>query len=1134
MNKKIIVGLAAAAIAGGVLIGTGTSIAGQTGYTSSDNENNAHTGVADNDMGVYIFDDDPLHPIEFNISASSVPTTSATLTVHAFDVDEEPDVSGNREQDDVYLNGHLLGHLTGANNTWSTSAFTVNPAFVVAGNNLVEVRVDEYPTQGQHAVWRVNVDWGQLLIDGGAADQGNASNIHITSYSIAAGTVTINTSTTVQATTGGNYRMEVTVIDPNGNAAGVLSTDFSAAAGTTVNLAQSPTYPLNSVSGTYTIQAQLFHDNGSGFYVEQNIDTAQFVHTQNVGPSDSDNDGLTDAQETTLGTNRFNPDTDGDGENDAAEVGGNVASPLNTDGTGAIDALESSILDADGDGVSNELDPDDANVCIPNANTAACLLLDSDGDGLTNAQEVAAGTNPNIADTDGDGINDGVEFGGGSTPIDTDGDGIPDVLESGTLDTDGDGIFNSLDADSDNDGIPDSVERGTGLTPRDSDGDGIADYLDRDSDNDGIPDAVEARPSPNSPPDTDGDTVPDYLDLDSDGDTLADALEGGVVGVDTDHDQVDDAYDVDQVGGADVNHDGVSDNAFPPNTDADAQPDYRDIDSDGDGIADRVEAPGVIVDTDGDGVPDFRDLDSDNDGLFDVLEAGLLDADKNALADAGQSPLLSAPDADADGTPNFRDLDSNGNGIKDIVEAGYGALDANVDGRIDNTADTDNDGIANVRDAAPTVYGSTLDTDGDGVADSLDLDIDNDGIPNAADGSDDTDGDGLPNMVDLDSDGDGIADLVEAGGVDVDGNGLVDSFSDTNGNGLANSVDPASGGTALPLPDTDSDGIDNHRDLDSDGDTLFDVYEAGGLDANHDGHLDSVTDANRNGFADSVDRSSGGTSLSDPDTDADAKRDRLDTDSDGDGKPDSLESTADINGNGIPDYREASGGRLETAVRGVGGVDAWLIAALLLMLVTTRLPMLAKAVTRKGLAVVAVTIVALMPAHQAQAQADEVYVGLDVGITRLVPRDNGGGYRVDDKTDIGFRLVAGYAFSPHWSAEAFYAELGKAGIAALNPVVGHLGEIKYRDVGLGVEWTPLGAGRYAEFYPLLKAGLVMTSNSANDARIGYKKVNSMGFYLGAGGGWRFRPHWLAQAEIVSYDKDEGMLSVGVRWLRPQE
>lgn len=64
---------------------------------------------------------------------------------------------------------------------------------------------------------------------------------------------------------------------------------------------------------------------------------------------------------------------------------------------------------------------------------AACgsSVSDSDGDGISDDDEVADGTNPDLADTDGDGLDDGREKELGTDPNsqDTDGDGIPDGLE---------------------------------------------------------------------------------------------------------------------------------------------------------------------------------------------------------------------------------------------------------------------------------------------------------------------------------------------------------------------------------------------------------------------------------------------------------------------------------------------------------------------------------------------------------------------------------------------------------------------------------------------------------------------------------------------------------------------------------
>ena len=125
-----------------------------------------------------------------------------------------------------------------------------------------------------------------------------------------------------------------------------------------------------------------------------------------------------------------------------------------------------------------------------------------------------------------------------------------------------------------------------------------------------------------------------------------------------------------------------------------------------------------------------------------------------------------------------------------------------------------NDGIADSNIATSTIN-LVPDTDGDGIANDIDLDDDNDGIPDTVEQSGnpllDTDGDGIPNSLDLDSDNDGIADVIEAGGTDPDKDGKIGTAiaPDLDKDGLADSVDnvggytgPASVGAPTPSSPT--------------------------------------------------------------------------------------------------------------------------------------------------------------------------------------------------------------------------------------------------------------------------------------------------------------------------------------------
>ena len=138
-----------------------------------------------------------------------------------------------------------------------------------------------------------------------------------------------------------------------------------------------------------------------------------------VGTCDQDNDGLTNDEEATLGTDALSSDTDGDGLNDGDEVMVVGTDPLNpdTDGDGLNDGEEETGVDDLSTPVMATATSGSLDSCDPSATVGIC---DRDNDGLTNDEEATVGTDPLNPDTDGDGLNDGEEETGVddlSTPV---------------------------------------------------------------------------------------------------------------------------------------------------------------------------------------------------------------------------------------------------------------------------------------------------------------------------------------------------------------------------------------------------------------------------------------------------------------------------------------------------------------------------------------------------------------------------------------------------------------------------------------------------------------------------------------------------------------------------------------------
>ena len=558
-------------------------------------------------------------------------------------------------------------------------------------------------------------------------------------------------------------------------------------------------------------------------------------------------------------------DADGDSLSNSAECP-NAGACRDSDGDAVPDFLD---RDADADGTIDLLDEAPTDPCVPNTTVVVCARGDTDGDGLSNGSECPR---PDACpDTDGDGTAD-------HRDLDSDNDGANDQTDSALIDpcAPNNQVAACSSGDPDRDGVQNARECTSSFACPDSDGDGTADYLDTDSDGDGAPDNGDAaRVEPCTPmtrvlacasgdfdsdgfsnavecpysarcPDSDRDGTPDYRDVDSDDDGVADGGDPGRL------DPCQPSSDVPVCGTGDADKDGVRNSS-------------------------ECADPALCVDTDRDGAPDYQDTDSDNDAVSDAADTGTVDpcspnsdaarcvrgdADRDGVGNGAECPNPAAcADSDGDATPDYQDTDSDNDGLADVDDAARmdpcapAATAAACSG-----GDSDGDGVVNAAECPDPR--ACADHDEDGMPDVHDADSDNDGTPDGAD--DNSREPCLP-----------APHAAACGGGDADADGIGNA---------AECPDPRA------CPDTDRDGTPDFRDSDADGDGALDQQDSTPLDPcqpRADAAACGVGDPDGDGLRN-------GAECEDP------------------------RACADTDGDGTPDYRDADADSDRRRARGTG------------------------------------------------------------------------------------------------------------------------------------------------------------------------------------------------------------------------
>ena len=208
----------------------------------------------------------------FTLDENYMPQNSVYIAIANYDCDEIGSTHSS-EYDQVYINGHCVGVLTGNNNTSNTTLLKVDRSYLQPGANSITIRVgirikeagSKYWGDPVGAVyaddpydqWWLRVDDIQVLCDGGSTEgRPDVFRVNLTRAELSGNDVHCYVTTKVEDSKNRTFSLEYALYDwsheESPTYGQIIADDFATIRNNNYNHEGTLTMPVNSMSGTYT------------------------------------------------------------------------------------------------------------------------------------------------------------------------------------------------------------------------------------------------------------------------------------------------------------------------------------------------------------------------------------------------------------------------------------------------------------------------------------------------------------------------------------------------------------------------------------------------------------------------------------------------------------------------------------------------------------------------------------------------------------------------------------------------------------------------------------------------------------------------------------------------------------------